>query len=212
MHKLFGFLFALMFAINCSGPMETKEELEKLWSPPAKSLQKENSSAKKKPSRSIKKSPCPPLLKPDISSGQMLHVTKVSDGDTIEGCLLPQNIYGAIIRVAGIDCPESKANSKCHKDERKGFLGCDEQVPLGQIAKNVAESRLLNRTIKLEPPRKNKKFKQDVFGRTLSFIRLENGEDYGLEMIRRGYCNARNFGSKHLRHGLYEEVQSATKK
>jgi len=114
-------------------------------------------------------------------------ITKVSDGDTFH----VQTAAGEIkVRVLGIDCPESSHNAKCERDGRQGRDSCDVQVPRGVAAKRRAADLLDGRKVTLEGP-----FSRDPFGRRLAYIRMADGQDYGLLMIREGRCE--DFGWKY---------------
>ena len=129
-------------------------------------------------------------------------VEKVYDGDTVKVRL--KNGKRVVIRILGIDCPESKENDKCHQDEERGWLSCEEQIPLGQRAGEVARNLLLGDTVTLRSGT-SKGFKQDVYDRRLAYIHMGNNTDFGLEMIRRGQC--RDF-SHRFEHPRMEQYQA----
>lgn len=141
-----------------------------------------------------------------VRENQELFVIDVKDGDTIHGCLMPEGRDLIKIRLKGIDCPESRYNKKCEREGRRGGMGCEKQIPLGQKAKRRAEKLMLNHTIKLESTRGHNYFEKDHYGRVLSYIRLENDEDFALEMIGDGYCRAYSFGRNHPRKRDYERA------
>jgi len=129
-------------------------------------------------------------------------VEEVYDGDTIKVRL--DGGTAVIIRILGIDCPESKENGKCHQDEERGWLSCEEQIPLGQRAGNIARKLLLGDTVTLRSGT-TRGFKQDTYGRGLAYVHMANGTDFGLEMIRRGQC--RDF-SHRFEHPRMEQYQA----
>ena len=45
----------------------------------------------------------------------------VKDGDTVHGCLMPEGRDKIKIRLKGIDCPESRYNKKCERDDQRFF-------------------------------------------------------------------------------------------
>lgn len=141
-----------------------------------------------------------------VYENQELLVTDVKDGDTVHGCLMPEGREKIKIRLKGIDCPESRYNAKCEREGRQGGMTCEEQVPLGQKAKRRAETLMYNKTIKLESTKGRSYFEKDHYGRILSYIRLNNNDDFALEMIKGGYCKAHSFGHRHPRKERYERA------
>jgi micrococcal nuclease len=133
----------------------------------------------------------------DALDGRTAYVEKVVDGDTLTVRVDGQRVK---IRVLGIDCPESHANEKCARDGRAGRRGCREQVPLGRQAARRAAQLLKHRTVTLEGPTKT-----DLYGRTLAYVRLPDGRDFGAVMIAEGLCE--DFGWKYphprMKQGQY---------
>src|SRR4051812_22112700 len=106
-------------------------------------------------------------------------VERVVDGDTFH--VVTPDGDDVTIRVLGIDCPESRRVKKCGSYRPR--LSCEDEIKIGKAA-TVAARKLLNGArVALEG---NKK--KDVFGRTLSYVRLPDGRDFGLVMIEGGYC------------------------
>lgn len=134
---------------------------------------------------------------PDALDGRTAYVEKVVDGDTLTVRVDGQRVK---IRVLGIDCPESHANEKCARDGREGRRGCREQVPLGRQAAQRAAQLLKHRTVTLEGPTKT-----DLYERTLAYVRLPDGRDFGAVMIAEGLCE--DFGWKYphprMKQGQY---------
>ena len=126
--------------------------------------------------------------RPDPLEGRKAYVEKVVDGDTLK--VRVDGGRRVTVRVLGIDCPESHANEKCARDGRQGRLGCDEQVPLGLEASRRAAALLKHRTVTLEGPTKT-----DLYGRTLAYVRLPDGRDFGAVMVQEGLCE--DFGWKY---------------
>lgn len=133
--------------------------------------------------------------RPDPLEGRKAYVEKVVDGDTLTVRL--DGGRRVTVRVLGIDCPESHANDKCARDGRQGRKGCDEQVPLGLEASRRAAMLLKHRTVTLEGP-----IKTDLYGRTLAYVRLPDGRDFGALMVREGLCE--DFGWKYPHHRMKE--------
>ncbi|TAL29043.1 MAG: hypothetical protein EPN98_21615 [Phenylobacterium sp.] len=113
------------------------------------------------------------------------HVLRVVDGDTFVVSAGPRPVT---IRVLGIDCPESHRNAKCERDGARGGATCAEQVPRGQAATARARELLIGRDVVLEPARPCESLKPDVYRRTLAYVRLPDGADFGLELVREGLC------------------------
>lgn len=124
---------------------------------------------------------------PETLDGRNAYVEKVVDGDTLTVRVDGRRVK---IRVLGIDCPESHPNEKCARDGREGRRGCREQVPLGRQAARRAAQLLKHRTVTLEGPTKT-----DLYDRTLAYVRLPDGRDFGAVMIAEGLCE--DFGWKH---------------
>ncbi len=97
-------------------------------------------------------------------------VVWVADGDTITVRI------GAAkekIRLVGIDTPELDDARPAWRD-------------LAYQARDYARSRLLGRTVALEPDPLCRN--RDKYGRLLRYVALDDGTDVNEEMIRRGYA------------------------
>ena len=140
----------------------------------------------------------------DASLAQVIHVV---DGDTIKVHVRDTG-KEASIRVLGIDCPESRKNSKCQRDAKHGRHGCRWQVPRGKKAKEVAKRLLENASVTLECGRKCRK---GAYGRFLRYVRLKNGMDFGQEMLRLGLCEDFGWKYPHKRSKYYRRVQALAK-
>lgn len=137
----------------------------------------------------------PPATVPAEEAGEVAVITRVSDGDTFQVTTASGRDK---VRVLGIDCPESTHNAKCERDGRRGLEDCDTQVPKGIAAKRRAQELLDGATVALEGPSS-----RDVFGRRLAYIRLPDGQDYGLLMIREGRCADFGWKYPHPRSATY---------
>lgn len=137
-----------------------------------------------------------------VAGGAQAVVLTVSDGDTLQVQLAegeePPSFY---IRVLGIDCPETRRNDKCARDEAEGRRSCDEQIPLGQRAKVRARALLQGATVSLEPGEGG--FEWDVYDRLLAYIRLSDGRDLGLTLIDEGLCSDFSWRYPHPRSEAY---------
>ena len=136
------------------------------------------------------------------------YVEKVVDGDTIKVRVLNQGNKIHTIRITGIDCPESHKNKKCKRDGQQGRRGCDWQVPRGLEASRGAAKLLKHKTVTLECGGKCKK---GGYGRHLRYVRLDDGSDYGLRMVRDGYCEDFGWKYPHPRDKTYKSTQKIAK-
>jgi endonuclease YncB( thermonuclease family) len=132
-------------------------------------------------------------------------VSRVVDGDTLRLRLVEDPGAGEVVlRVKGIDCPESRWNNKCERDGRNGRRGCRWQLPHGQAATRVADKWLRGREVVLECGGHCRK---GGYGRALRYVRLEDGRDYGLEMIKLGLCEDFGYRYPHPRTDAYLQAQ-----
>jgi endonuclease YncB( thermonuclease family) len=140
--------------------------------------------------------------------GALARVERVVDGDTVEVRLLDGG--GRLtVRLLGIDCPESRPNDKCRRAGRRGGRGCDWQVPRGRRAGRMAREILERRRVRLECGRR---CRRGGYGRALRYLRLEDGRDFGLEMVRRGLC--RDYGHRypHPRGQRYRRAEGRARR
>ena len=140
-----------------------------------------------------------------VADGQAAFVKKIIDGDTIDVRLLPSG-ESVRVRIKGIDCPESHKNSKCKKDGQAGRKDCEEQVPLGLKAAKRAHKLLDETKIRLESSRPNKTFEW-TFDRLLAYVRMVDGRDFGLVMVKEGLCEDFGWKYPHPRGKEYEAAQ-----
>lgn len=123
--------------------------------------------------------------KPNLKSPQhFLEVVPIhiADGDTFKA----QDKYGNLytVRLLGVDCPESKKNIKCEKEGKKdSSQSCEMQIPKGLKAKEFTIKTIYKQSIVLEG-----ELKVDVYHRTLAYVKLEDGRDFGLELIKHNLC------------------------
>jgi endonuclease YncB( thermonuclease family) len=128
-------------------------------------------------------------------------VIRVVDGDTIH---VGNGDDDYTIRILGIDCPESRKVKKCGK-YREG-LSCKEEIVLGKAATRQAEKLLDGATVTLEGAKG-----KDVFRRELAYVRLSDGRDYGLTMIKNGMCSDFGWKYPHARGQAYQQAQNRTR-
>lgn len=127
-------------------------------------------------------------------------VLRVVDGDTAWFTTPAGQVD---VRVLGIDCPESRRNQKC---EREGSASCEAQIPRGRVATLRARELLkVGSSVKLEPG--DHGFKLDRYGRTLAYIRLSDGRDYGLQVLKEGLCADFSWKYPHPRQSAYVSGQ-----
>lgn len=114
-------------------------------------------------------------MAPDVASADPLpqipaDVLRVIDGDSLEVSAHPWPGWAkeARVRVLGIDTPE------------KGWrASCEDEAHLADLATEAAEELLGERVVLVVKGR-------DSFGRILAHVVLEDGRDYGTEMMRLG--------------------------
>ena len=147
------------------------------------------------------------IPKVPVADGQTAFVKKIVDGDTIDVRLLPSG-ETVRVRIKGIDCPESHKNSKCKKDGQAGRKDCTVQIPLGLKAAKRAHKLLDETKIKLEASKPNKTFEW-TFDRLLAYVRMADGRDYGLVMIKEGLCEDFGWKYPHPRGKEYEAAEKA---
>ena len=111
-----------------------------------------------------------------IVDGDTLHV-RSADGKTEE-----------TIRILGIDCPESRKNTKCQAD-----ADCDAQVVRGKRATKRAKALLQKQTVVLTTWRAA--FEKDRHQRTLAYVHLPDGTDVGETLVKEGLCA--DYGDKY---------------
>lgn len=134
-----------------------------------------------------------------------LPVTRVVDGDTIVLASSPP----LTVRVLGIDCPEAHANAKCFRDERAGMGDCRAGLPRGRAAAGRARELLASGAVTLEPGKPGAHLARDRYGRTLAYVRMADGRDFGLVLVTEGLCS--DFGWKYPHPRRAEYVAAARK-
>ncbi len=80
--------------------------------------------------------------------------------------------------------------------------------PERKAASKAAAKLLKKKRITLEC---GKRCKKDRYGRLLRYVRMEDGRDFGLEMIRMGLCEDFGFKYPHVRGREYLRVQEQAK-
>jgi|GEM_PF-3590759 len=119
---------------------------------------------------------------------EMVTITRVVDGDTV--IIERDNGSQERLRIVGIDTPEIVANNRpveCYGSEASTYA--KQLLPTNSTVTFVHEN------------------KKDKYDRSLGYLSLVNGEDFGEVMIRDGYAYAyRSFN--HKRRSLYIRTES----
>jgi micrococcal nuclease len=132
-----------------------------------------------------------------------LPIARVVDGDTII-------LAGPLtVRVLGIDCPETHANAKCFRDEREGLGDCRANLPRGRRAAARARELLADGAVVLEPAKPGAQLARDRYGRTLAYVRMADGRDFGLVMVTEGLCSDFGWKYPHPRGAEYVAAERA---
>jgi len=124
----------------------------------------------------------PACIKKHESKKVPCEVVKVYDGDTFK-CKL-ENGKEIVVRLIGIDTPESKINKRAYIQAKK--LGSVEEVlKLGEVAKEFTESILkTEKIVFLEFDAQ----KTDKYGRVLAYVWLSNGKLLNEILLQEGYA------------------------
>jgi len=109
-------------------------------------------------------------------------VERVVDGDTLHVRVLDVPPVPLIVRIKGIDCPESRRNAKCIRDG-----DCESDAEPGRRATEKLSELVAGKIVVLESS-VNGDFEKDDYGRTLAYVDLSDGTDVGLALVRGGYC------------------------
>lgn len=122
--------------------------------------------------------------------GQVGQVVSVTDGDTLK-----VNLNGRVetIRVIGIDTPET-----VHPTEP---VGC-----FGREASNKAKELLTGSTVTVVTDASQGT--RDKYERYLAYITLEDGSDFGLQMLRGGYAYEYTYAIPYDKQLTYKEAET----
>lgn len=110
-----------------------------------------------------------------------VQVVDVVDGDTVDVVPLgggPQTT----VRLLGLDCPEVDTRA-------------------GRLAGEHAAELLAGAMVTLESGTRH--FERGYYKRLLAYVRLPGGRDFGLHMIRAGWCEDYDWKYPHPRGDLY---------
>lgn len=114
-------------------------------------------------------------------------ITRVVDGDTFVATI---NGKQTTVRLTGVDTPETVKPGtpvRCY----------------GKAASRASKYRLSGRRVTLKYDFQRK----DKYGRTLAYVKLSDGSDYGAWLVRKGYARALNIppNTRHAR--LYRRLE-----
>lgn len=143
------------------------------------------------------------LLLAALTLGTPAHVLRIIDGDTI---VVASPRGPTTVRILGIDCPESHANAKCRRDGLAGRASCAEQVPAGRRATARAHELLDGRDVTLEARSPGAHLALDRYGRTLAYVRISDGTDFGRVLVAEGLCEDFGWRYPHPRGVEYRAV------
>ena len=119
----------------------------------------------------------------------ILKVNKIIDGDTISIINdVSKEVY--IVRLLGIDAPETRRTKKLRQDEKETHLAGEFLIKLGRISFQYL-LQLVHPGTKVTMI-KDTLNTNDVYGRTLAYLILSNGKSINEIMIEQGYAKAYN--------------------
>jgi endonuclease YncB( thermonuclease family) len=147
----------------------------------------------------------PPDPLPD---GTRVKVERVIDGDTFVASL-PSG-HELKVRVLGLDTPESKRNAKARRDADRESTSVTTQITLGSAAHDAATKLLSGKRVRLEAAKPDTPLRTDKYGRTLAYVRMRNGRDFGEEIIRKGFGECYGWAISHPREARYARARPST--
>lgn len=111
-----------------------------------------------------------------------IKVIRIIDGDTFKGL---SGLDTVTIRLIGVDCPESRKNTKAYNDAEKSENDVETIVAMGELAKEFTKKHLKeNETVYLE-------FdvgENDKYGRILAYVWLNDTLMFNNFILREGYA------------------------
>lgn len=131
-------------------------------------------------------------------------VEKISDGDTIVVRPVPGG-GRMTVRLLGIDCPETAPDTPCRSKTARGRGSCAWLTARARAATGRAAELLVDQTVTLacDGP-----CKTGHYGRALRYVRLADGRDFGLLMVREGFCEDFGWGYPHPRGERYKDAEN----
>lgn len=111
-----------------------------------------------------------------------IKVIRIIDGDTFKGIIESDTLT---VRLIGIDCPESRKNTKAYNDAKESENDVGTIVAMGELAKEFTKKHLKkNETVYLE-------FdvgENDKYGRILAYVWLSDTLMYNDLILKEGYA------------------------
>jgi len=141
----------------------------------------------------------------ELPDGIKGRVTRVIDGDTFDIDLPGRD--SVRVRVLGLDTPEKRRGEKVTKDARRAGTSVTAQIALGEDASTRAKKLLEGKKVSLESGRDDRGPRLDVYGRFLAYVRLSDGRDFGLVMIKEGRGECFGWKYPHPRMQKYQRAQ-----
>jgi len=119
---------------------------------------------------------------PELVIKQEAVVNWVADGDTIKVKL---NGRYVMVRLLGIDTPESKVNEKCIREAKKRRMNVNNIIKMGREATNFTKSLIKKKdVVQLEFDER----RWDEFKRLLAYVYLADGRMLNEEIVKAGYA------------------------
>jgi len=119
---------------------------------------------------------------PPLQHGDSAYVQRAKDTGALEVRVGARTF---VVRVDGIECPESRRNAKCL---RAGTKACDTAIPRGIAAGEFAARLIRYKQIKLEARTGSGPLRTGTDGRPVAYLRLVDTRDFGKVMIEAGHC------------------------
>lgn len=138
--------------------------------------------------------PSPSVSSPVARPARSCAVVKVTDGDTVHVACHGQRVK---IRVIGLDTPETVDPRKpvqCYGPEASAKA--KQLLPHGRVVRVSADATQST---------------TDIYERTLAYVTLANGTDYGGYMIGHGFGREYTFRKPYLRQEMYRTAQKRAK-
>lgn len=111
-----------------------------------------------------------------------IKVIRIIDGDTFKGVIESDTLT---VRLIGVDCPESRKNTKAYNDAEKSKDDIETTVAMGELAKEFTKKHLKkDATVYLE-------FdvgKNDKYSRILAYVWLSDTLMFNNFILREGYA------------------------